>query len=92
MIPLYYKILLISQGTYQPSPEGIPRSFILQTGTCQVNIQISTSVSSNGHESEAAAEFQEAFSLRQSVKAKDQRGIDEHTEAEYDNLVVFWLR
>ncbi|KAM3476171.1 hypothetical protein MY8738_007067 [Beauveria namnaoensis] len=45
-----------------------------------------------GNNSKAEAELQEAFQLRRALLPGDRRGNDELTEADFDNLVVFWSR
>ena len=46
----------------------------------------------SGNSSKAEAELRDAFRLRQSLVPDDDHGMDELTEEDYDNLVVFWSR
>ncbi len=46
----------------------------------------------SGNNDKAEAELREAFHLRQALLPDDHRGMDELTEEDYDNLVVFWSR
>lgn len=45
-----------------------------------------------GNIEKAEVELRDAFHLRQSLIPDDHRGMDELTEEDYDNLVVFWSR
>jgi hypothetical protein len=46
----------------------------------------------SGSTSKAESELRDAFRLRQALVPDDDRGMDELTEEDYDNLVVFWSR
>lgn len=45
-----------------------------------------------GEEWGASELFQEAFRLRQALVPRDTRSIEELSEADFDQLVIFWSR